>query len=310
MSREEIITKINNIKGRIFVQEDLNNELEFLYDTKSITLRDWQDQKRIYSYGAPHIYGKTQYKELKKWYEVIGGRYDKVWYGKQLVKSFLSKYVDEKFIVSVDINTKDMLKKENEEFSERYAEHEHPNEDNKSRYCYPYDEENTCKIKITLLSTIDDDSLKKLEDFETQDDLKNDLHKIFVMTKDQISLDIGKRNPEERFQHLLEKRKNKVLTAISSLKKLSNKKNYNITSDISRQKIESSISQINRELMEVKRKFLEKDDKGLFSSQEEVNEKEFKLVFDLQNDSIQALKKTIKDLEKELNIIKGHEKPF
>ena len=62
--------------------------------------------------------------------------------------------------------------------------------------------------------------------------------------------------------------------------------------------------------MEVKRKFLEKDDKGLFSSQEEVNEKEFKLVFDLQNDSIQALKKTIKDLEKELNIIKGHEKPF
>ena len=78
------------------------------------------------------------------------------------------------------------------------------------------------------------------------------------MTKDQISLNLVKRNPEERFQHLLEKRKNNVIKTLKSLKRLSNKKNYNITSELSKQEIESSISEINRELMESKENFLKR----------------------------------------------------
>ena len=277
MSREDILSKIQDFKNRIFV---LKNDAY-----ESITLINWKNKENFYPEWHPgsHPGGNDTYKELNKWYKVIGGRYRGSWVGKQLIKSLLTEHVEEKYIAAVDIDTSMMLTNIIHSFYDEEG----------FGYYYTYEESETCKI-----------------DFEVIDDITNYLQEIFVMTKDQISIEFSKRNPEERFQHLLEKRKNNVIKTLKSLKRLSNKKNYNITSELSKQEIESSISEINRELMEVKRKFLEKDDKGLFSSQEEVNEKEFKLVFDLQNDSIQALKKTIKDLEKELNIIKGHEKPF
>ena len=294
MSREDILSKIQDFKNRIFV---LKNDAY-----ESITLINWKNKENFYPEWHPgsHPGGNDTYKELNKWYKVIGGRYRGSWVGKQLIKSLLTEHVEEKYIAAVDIDTSMMLTNIIHSFYDEEG----------FGYYYPYEESETCKIKVTFFTTIDDESFRKIDDFEVIDDITNYLQEIFVMTKDQISIEFSKRNPEERFQHLLEKRKNNVIKTLKSLKRLSNKKNYNITSELSKQEIESSISEINRELMEVKRKFLEKDDKGLFSSQEEVNEKEFKLVFDLQNDSIQALKKTIKDLEKELNIIKGHEKPF
>ena len=33
-------------------------------------------------------------------------------------------------------------------------------------YYYPYEESETCKIKVTFFTTIDDESFRKIDDFE------------------------------------------------------------------------------------------------------------------------------------------------
>ena len=66
------------------------------------------------------------------------------------------------------------------------------------------------------------------------------------------------RSPEGRFKYLIEKRVSKALTAIDSVSKLSDRKNYSYT----KEQADQVIGALGDALSELKEKFAEKPDSG------------------------------------------------
>ena len=232
MSKKELKQKIIDIRRRIFKELDPPQyyEEQQISDFQSTTIRHFKEKNLFYPIGYPNNYdgGVEPYKELKKWYEVIGGRVQGAWIGKQLVKLFLSELNMKltKYVSSIDIDTSRMMHKDNEKYSSIVLDGEVP-------YYAPHDEENTCKINIEFFSTIPKNLWKEINDFLIIDDLVEKISKAFIATPHQIDLKISLRDPEERFAFIVEKRKNNVINSLKSLGKLvseKNKKNYSFDS--------------------------------------------------------------------------------
>ena len=208
----------------------------------------FKEQKRFYPKEVPSNYpnGNEPYNELKKWYEVIGGRVQGAWIGKQLVNSFLLEFDKKlpKYISSIDIDTSEMM---------QYL----INEDGYP-FCYPYDEKKSCKINIEFFSNIPKDLWEKINDFEAIDDLVEKVAKPFIVLPYQIDLKINLRDPEERFAILLEKRKNNVINALRSLGKLGskkNKKNYSLNSKKNKELWDNTENEIMKEFTTTTKNF-------------------------------------------------------
>lgn len=232
MSKKELKKKVIDIRKRIFKELDPPQfyQDQQISDFQSTTLRHFKDKNLFYPIGYPSNYegGIEPYRELKKWYEVIGGRVQGAWIGKQLIKLFLSELNVKltKYVSSIDIDTSRMMHKDNEKCSLMVLDGEFP-------YYAPHDEENTCKINIEFFSTIPKDLYAKINDFSVIDDLVENISKVFIATPNQIDLRISLRDPEERFAFIVEKRKNNAINALKSLGKLvsdKNKKNYSFDS--------------------------------------------------------------------------------
>jgi archaellum component FlaC len=232
MPKAALLKKIQEIKKRIFkISMDefessmttFDSNIDFtLYhkDTnRSITIYHWLSKEIFYPNAHPTKYlgGTEPYRELKKWYKVLSGRSDRQWIGKQLVRSYLED-LDKKlleYIASIDIDTSMIMQ---EQWDLHVLDGEFP-------YCYPYDKENSCKIKIEFFSTIPESLNKKVNDFEHKDDIELKISRDFLVNNHQIDLQINKRNPEERYSILAEKRKDNVIAALKSLGKLGSEKN-------------------------------------------------------------------------------------
>lgn len=232
MSKKELKKKIIDIKKRIFKELDPPEfyEDQQISDFQSTTIRHFKENNLFYPEAYPNNYagGIEPYRELKKWYKVIGGRVQGSWIGKQLVNLFLSELNAKltKYISSIDIDTSRMMHKDNPSWSLMVLDGEFP-------YYAPHDEENSCKINIEFFSTIPKDLYAKINDFSAIDDLVEKISKAFIATPHQIDLRISLRDPEERFAFIVEKRKNNVINSLKSLGKLvseKNKKNYSFDS--------------------------------------------------------------------------------
>jgi hypothetical protein len=249
MPKAELKKKLESIQKRIFKAK----EPSFIYEGVDMGLGSttkllFKEQKRFYPKEVPSNYpnGNEPYNELKKWYEVIGGRVQGSWLGKQLVNSFLLEFDKKlpKYISSIDIDTSEMM--------------QHYTNDDGYSFCYPYDEENSCKINIEFFSNIPKDLWGKINDFEAIDDLVEKVAKLFIVLPYQIDLKINLRDPEERFAILLEKRKNNVINALRSLGKLGskkNKKNYSLNSKKNKKLWDSTENEIMKEFTNTTKNF-------------------------------------------------------
>lgn len=257
MPKAELKKKLESIKKRIFktVDEPVFYEETKIVDVESTTIAHFKNNDLFYSEVHPTNYrgGIEPYRELKKWYKVIGGRVQGAWIGKQLVNSFLAELDKKlsKYISSIDIDTSEMMHNDRAKWSLRILDGEFP-------YYEPHDEENTCKINIEFFSTIPKDLWEKINDFEAIDDLIEKIAEAFIAVPYQIDLKINLRDPQERFAMLIEKRKNNVINALQSLGKLGskkNKKNYKFDNEKNKQLWDNVKNEIMNEFSNITKNF-------------------------------------------------------
>ncbi|MDA1363402.1 MAG: hypothetical protein O3A79_01475 [Candidatus Marinimicrobia bacterium] len=293
MSKKELKKKIIDIRKKIFKELDPPGfyEHQQISDFESTTIRHFKEKNLFYPEAYPNNYagGIEPYRELKKWYEVIGGRVQGAWIGKQLVNLFLSELNIKltKYVSSIDIDTSRMM--DNPKYHVAVLDGEFP-------YFEPHDEENTCKINIEFFSTIPKDLYEKINDYSAIDDLVEKISNAFIATPYQIDLRISLRDPEERFAFILEKRKNNVVNALKSLGKLvseKNKKNYSFDSSKNKKLWENAENEILNEISSVFKNTAE--DKNSFKADFSKIQK----ALDRVNEDLKKIEKQKEALEKE-----------
>ena len=225
MTARDLKEKLRRTKKDIFKlpnEDDIYNGKSDS-DVRSQTITNFENNLPFFSEYHPSEYpGELEpYRELKKWYEALGGRHTGRLIVKELIRSYLKEYVSSTDISSIDINTEQMLEPK---YSSRMLDGRYP-------YYSPYEEDKSCKIIISFAQNIDEETWNDLRDIETVNEISEKICDDFLIKENQLDLKFVKRNKAERFNSLFDKRKDNVINALISFSKLSNKNNYKIEED-------------------------------------------------------------------------------